>query len=92
MSLLKQSETTNESTMRRNRGAESMKRAARAPKAAVAQISPNPVLANCQSFAEDFLLEHSASGLHFIKFEVPGTSARTTQESSELSQLFGFPS
>jgi len=92
MSLLKQSESTQQSTVRRSRGTDSMKRAAKVHKADFAHLSPDPSLANQQSFAEDFLLEHSASGLHFIKFEISGNSARSPQDPSELSQLFGFPS
>jgi len=92
MSLLKQSETANQSTVRRNRGVDSVKQAAKNHKADFAPISPNPAIANRQSFAEDFLLEHSASGLHFIKFEISSSPAAAPQDSSALSQLFGFPS
>lgn len=44
------------------------------------------------TFAEDFLLEHSVSGMHIAKIEILNHHALASNERSESCQQFGFPS
>lgn len=43
------------------------------------------------TFAQDFLLEHSVSGMHVMKIGVSGAPL-SANERSESCQQFGFPS
>ncbi len=45
-----------------------------------------------RTFAEDFLLEHSVSGMHFMKIGITNGASLSTKERSESCQQFGFPS
>ncbi len=45
-----------------------------------------------RTFAEDFLLEHSVSGMHFMKVGISGGSSLSTNERTESCQQLGFPS
>lgn len=63
-------------------------RAAKADFAALQEDRTVPKL----TFAEDFLLEHSVSGMHIMKIEIPNHHALASNEMSECCQQFGFPS
>ncbi len=45
-----------------------------------------------RTFAEDFLLEHSVSGMRITKIEMPNRHVLASNERSESCQQFGFPS
>jgi hypothetical protein len=44
------------------------------------------------TFAEDFLFEHSDSGMKIMKIEMPNSRLRASNDRSECCQQFGFPS
>lgn len=93
MSLLNSYESRSRRATGRNKGSARIERVDPAEMAVLSQMKPDEgTRLNCQTFAEDFLLEHSTSAVHVIKIGIANNSELTTHEASELSQLFGFPS
>ena len=56
------------------------------------QVEPDRTRAERPTFAEDFLLEHSLSGVDIAKIEISGSTGLSPKKRSELSQSFEFPS
>jgi hypothetical protein len=92
MSLLNSYETRSHRAAGRNKGPAPIQHACPTDITVLSQINPDATPSNRQTFAEDFLLEHSATAVHVIKMGMANNDELTKQEASELCQLFGFPS
>lgn len=60
-------------------------------KADFSALEPEGTVATL-SFAEDFLLEHSVSGMQFRKVGIAASPAISSNDRSESCQCLGFPS
>jgi hypothetical protein len=56
------------------------------------QVEPDRTRAQRLTFAEDFLLEHSFSGVDIVNIEISGSTGISPKERSESSQSYEFPS
>jgi len=92
MNLLNSYETRDRRPAGRNQSRARIERAGVTAVPVLSQLKPDESRLNHQTFAEDFLLEHSASAVHVFKIGIANNSELTKQEASELCQLFGFPS
>jgi len=55
------------------------------------QVAPDRTRAQRLTFAEDFLLEHSLSGVDIVKVEISGSARVSLIDRSESSEPFEFP-
>lgn len=92
MGLLKKCDTSNHLIANRSGSQHPIRPVRHAVKAGPSTIETKVVSANGLTFAEDFLLEHSVSGLHIVKIGISGGSAALPKERPESCQFFGFPS
>jgi hypothetical protein len=56
------------------------------------KIEPDATRTNRETFAEDFLLEHSHSTLRLAVIEITASASATPREPQQSAQSFGFPS
>jgi len=61
-------------------------------RASCSGVKPDGAKTNSPAFAEDFMLEHSRSGVRMTLVVVPATTGAASQESQQSSVCFGFPS
>lgn len=64
----------------------------KADRAICSGVKPDGAKTNSPAFAEDFMLEHSSSGMRLTLIVVPATTGASRQESQQSSVCFGFPS
>jgi len=92
MGPFKKCDTRNRLSASQNKSQRSFRQVGHTIKADFSEIKPEETIAKRLAFAQDFLLEHSVSGLHKMKIEMSGSSVISPKERSESCQYFGFPS
>ena len=91
MGLLKKCDTRNHLSDSRNENQRSTRSNRHGVKADFSVLEPERSVAKL-SFAEDFLLEHSVSGMQFRKVGIAANPAISSNDRSESCQYLGFPS
>lgn len=92
MSLANIRDTRNRLSAGRNRKQHTFRPAAEAERANSSGIASGEVRANRLSFAEDFMLEHTHSGLLITLMGLKGSSGTASREQQKSAQCYGFPS
>jgi hypothetical protein len=92
MSLLKNSVAGNHSSPGWDKSRHVFRPERKADRVNRSGVKPDGTKMNPPAFAEDFMLEHSRSGLSLTLIVVPGTFGAASQESQQSSECFGFPS
>lgn len=92
MSLAKKSEKRERLSAGRSRSQHSFRPASQADSANSSGIELDESRAGRQSFAEDFMLEHTHSSLRIAFIGIAGKSATAPREQHKSAQCYGFPS
>jgi hypothetical protein len=92
MSLANQCDTRDRLSAGRSRSSHSFRPAGRADRAKASATEQGSIRAEQQTFAEDFLLEHTNSGLHIAIIGRASTAKTGLREQQKSAQCFGFPS
>lgn len=92
MSLAKQCDTRDRLSAGRVRSQHSRRSMSHSDRANSTEIEPNRAEASRMSFAEDFLLEHTNSGLRIALIGMAGKSGTAPREQQMSAQCYGFPS
>jgi hypothetical protein len=92
MSLAKTSDKRDRLSTGRSRNQHSFRPASMADRASGSGIETDGARANRLSFAEDFMLEHTNSGLHITLIGMAGASVSVAREPQKSTQCYGFPS
>jgi hypothetical protein len=92
MSLLKNSVAENYSSPGWEKSRKLSRSERKADRANRSGVKPDGAKAKSPAFAEDFMLEHSSSGIRLKLIVVPSTTGAGPHESHQSSECFGFPS
>jgi hypothetical protein len=92
MSLANQCDTRDRLSAGRSRSSHSFRPAGRADRAKASATGQEITRADRLSFAEDFLLEHTNSGLHIAVIGRASAAKTGLREQQKSAQCFGFPS
>jgi len=92
MSLAKKCDTRDRLSAGRNRSQHSFRPVSRTDRANCSGIDADGAGANRQSFAEDFLLEHTHPGLRITLIGMAADSGTSPREQNQSAQCYGFPS
>jgi hypothetical protein len=92
MSLANIRDTRNRLSAGRNRKQHTFRPAVEAERANSSEIAPDEARADRLSFAEDFMLEHTHSGLLITMMGMKGGSGTARREQQKSAQCYGFPS
>ena len=92
MGHLKGCEASNRVCAGRSRSQNSYRPAGQFDRINSTETEPDRITAKRPTFAEDFMLEHSHSGLLIALMGSAATYASTSREKHESTQHYGFPS
>lgn len=93
MNLAKQCDTRSRLSTGRNKSEHSFRPVGQADRATSSGIEPDGTRAKRMTFAEDFMLEHTHSGLRIAVIGMAGNSGAASREQhNKLTQCYGFPS
>jgi hypothetical protein len=92
MSLAKKCDTRDRLSTGRNRSQHSFRPVGHTDRASSSGIEADGAGANRQSFAEDFLLEHTHPSLRITVIGMSGNSGSMPREQNQSAQCYGFPS
>jgi len=92
MSLLGKCVAANRTSAGRDRSLHSSRPERKADRDGSYGAKPDDLITKRNTFAEDFMLEHSCAGVYIALISVPGGSGASSQKSQESSESFGFPS
>lgn len=92
MNLAKKCDTRSRLSTGRNKSEHSFRPMGRTERATSSGIEPDGTRANRMTFAEDFMLEHTHSGLRVAMIGMAGNSGTASREQQKLTQCYGFPS
>jgi len=92
MSLASTSDKRDRLSAGRNRSQHSFRPVSKAERVSASNNESDGARARRLSFAEDFLMEHTHSGLHITVVGMAGASADTSREQQMSTQCYGFPS
>lgn len=92
MSLAKKCDTRSRLSSGRNKSEHSFRPMGQTDRATSSGIEPDGTRADRLTFAEDFMLEHTHSGLRITVIGMAGNSGATSREQHKLTQCYGFPS
>ena len=92
MNLANKSDKRERLSAGRNRGQHSFRPVNQTDRANSSGIETDGARPNRLSFAEDFMLEHTNSGLHITVIGMAGSSVSAAREPHKSTQCYGFPS
>lgn len=92
MNLAKQCDTRSRLSTGRNKSEHSFRSVRHSDKANSSANETDGTRTNRLTFAEDFMLEHSHSGLRISVMGKAGNSGTATREQHQSTQCYGFPS
>jgi hypothetical protein len=92
MSLAKTSDKRDRLSAGRIRSQHSFRPVSVADRANSSRIETDGARPGRLSFAEDFMLEHTHSGMHIAVIGMSGASASVAREQHKSTQCYGFPS
>jgi len=92
MGLPRKCDARHLSTASPNKSQPSCRPVSKAIRTSSFKIEPDATRTNRETFAEDFLLEHSHSTLRLAVIEITASASATPREPQQSAQSFGFPS
>jgi len=92
MSSPKEYESADRLSTGRNRVHRSFRQSGQAERIAASGVEPSEISTKQSTFAEDFMLEHSHSGLHIDLTGILASARTAPREPQQSTQSFGFPS
>ena len=92
MSLLNNSVAGNDPSSGREKSGRLFRPEPKANRDGSSGIKPKEAMNNRLTFADDYMSEHSRSGMCLRLIVVPGNTGDAPQKSQRTSECFGFPS
>jgi hypothetical protein len=92
MGLLKECEARDRLSAGRSKSQRSFRPAGQSDRTNSSAIEPDGAKAKRPTFAEDFMLEHSHSGLVITMIGSAGSHVAASKELQKSTQYYGFPS